>query len=59
KKNLQFSFFIVILWFLVVYLMGTILLRYGSKGVMVILFVLVWIATYYLHVRGIISSRDL
>jgi uncharacterized membrane protein YgcG len=59
KKNFQFSFFIVILGFLVGYLLGSSLLRYGSKGVMVIFFVLGWIATYYLHVRGIISSRDL
>ncbi len=59
RKNFQFTFFIIITGFLVGYLLGSSLIRYGNKGVMVIFFLLGWIITYYLHVREIITSRDL
>tara|TARA_Y100000310_G_scaffold345388_1_gene464388 strand:+ start:2424 stop:2777 length:354 start_codon:yes stop_codon:yes gene_type:complete len=57
KKNFQFSFFMVIIGFLIGYLLGGSFIRYGNKGIMIIFFVFGWVAAYYLHIRGIIKSR--
>jgi len=58
RKKMQFTYFLIIIGFLLGFLLGSSFIQYGNKGVMIIFFIIGWIFTYYLHARGIVFSKD-
>ncbi|MDP7323242.1 MAG: hypothetical protein QF632_00615 [Candidatus Woesearchaeota archaeon] len=58
KKSGHFKFFLIIFGFLVGFLIGSSLVQYGNRGVMVFLFGFGWLTTYYLHSKGLLFSKD-
>jgi hydrogenase/urease accessory protein HupE len=53
KKNLPFPYYIIIIGFLIGYVLGT---YYGSRQVIVVLFVLGILFSYHLHNKGYIRD---
>ena|SRR3989338_2944427 len=53
RDNFKSPFFLIVMGFLIGYLIGT---RYGNWIILVILFILGGIASYYLHKNKIIHS---
>ena len=55
KDNLNVPWFLIILGFLIGFLLGV---RYGSRGVVIILFVFGIVVSYYLHDKRFIKSVE-
>jgi hypothetical protein len=53
KKKLSFPYYIIIIGFMIGYVIGT---YYGSRKVVIILFVLGILLSYYLHNKGYIRD---
>ena len=55
KRHLKFTWFLVIMGFMLGYVIGTF---YSDTRIIIALFVLGWVIGYVLHDRAIIKSRD-
>jgi len=53
KQKLQFPYYLIIIGFLIGYLIGA---RYGNWQVIMVLFVLGSLTSYYMHDKGIIRD---
>ena len=53
KQKLQFPYYLIIIGFLIGYLIGA---RYGNWQVIIVLFVLGSLLSYYMHDKGIIRD---
>ncbi|MBD3310624.1 hypothetical protein GF351_05385 [Candidatus Woesearchaeota archaeon] len=55
KNNLKFPWFLALMGFLLGYVIGSF---YGSKRVIILLFIIGAILSYYLHAKEIIKTTD-
>ena len=56
KRHLKFTWFLIIMGFLLGYVIGTF---YSNTKIIVALFVLGWIVGYIIHEKEIVKSRDI
>lgn len=52
-RKLQFAYYLIIIGFLIGYLIGS---RFGDRRVMIVLFLLGSVLSYYAHLKGIIRD---
>ena len=56
RKALPFKYYILMLVFLIGYILGTYVSKFGIRSVIVIVFILSNVLSYYIHDKGYIKS---